>query len=123
MKKQMTAEELARDARFKRVQMGDQIGDPRNAAMAAEEAEGKPAGRNRNTRMLGSMKPELEETPDRARALMHGIFVGEIQALEGAGRTCWDFEVGKGDENVPFELTLDMARQCWDESRHCEISV
>ena len=23
---------------------------------------------------------------------MHGIFVGEIQALEGAGRTCYDFE-------------------------------
>jgi len=54
---------------------------------------------------------------------MHGIFVGEIQALEGAGRTCWDFEVGKSDEEVPFELKLDMARQCWDESRHCEISV
>jgi uncharacterized ferritin-like protein (DUF455 family) len=51
---------------------------------------------------------------------MHGIFVGEIQALEGAGRTCFDFEVG---EDVPFELKLDMARQCWDEARHCEISV
>jgi len=23
---------------------------------------------------------------------MHGIFVGEIQALEGAGRTCFDFD-------------------------------
>ncbi len=123
MKKQMTAEELARDARFRRVNIGDQMGDPRNAVMAAAEADGKPSGRNRNARALGSMKPELEETPDRARALMHGIFVGEIQALEGAGRTCWDFEVGKGEEQVPFELKLDMARQCWDESRHCEISV
>ena len=27
---------------------------------------------------------------------MHGIFVGEIQALEGAGRTCWDFDTGDG---------------------------
>jgi uncharacterized ferritin-like protein (DUF455 family) len=54
---------------------------------------------------------------------MHGIFVGEIQALEGAGRTVWDFEVGKNKDEVPFELKLDMARQCWDESRHCEISV
>jgi uncharacterized ferritin-like protein (DUF455 family) len=54
---------------------------------------------------------------------MHGIFVGEIQALEGAGRTCWDFEVGKGPDEVPFEMKLDMARQCWDETRHCEISV
>ena len=27
---------------------------------------------------------------------MHGIFVGEIQALEGAGRTCFDFDTGDG---------------------------
>ena len=26
-------------------------------------------------------------------------------------------------DEVPFELKLDMARQCWDEARHCEISV
>ena len=53
---------------------------------------------------------------------MHGIFVGEIQALEGAGRTCWDFDTGTGREEVPFEMKLDMARQCWDEARHVEIS-
>ena len=27
------------------------------------------------------------------------------------------------DEQAPFALKLDMARQCWDESRHVEISV
>jgi len=54
---------------------------------------------------------------------MHGIFVGELQALEGAGRTCFDFDTGSGRESVPLELKLDMARQCWDEARHCEISV
>jgi uncharacterized ferritin-like protein (DUF455 family) len=54
---------------------------------------------------------------------MHGIFVGEIQALEGAGRTCWDFDTGDGREEAPFLLKLDMARQCWDEARHVEISV
>ena len=54
---------------------------------------------------------------------MHGIFTGEIQALEGAGRTCWDFPVGDGVDDAPFALKLDMARQCWDEARHCEISV
>jgi uncharacterized ferritin-like protein (DUF455 family) len=53
---------------------------------------------------------------------MHGIFVGEIQALEGAGRTCWDFETGDGRDQAPFALKLDMARQCWDEARHVEIS-
>lgn len=59
------------------------------------------------------------DVDERARRQMHGIFVGEIQALEGAGRTAFDFQVGE----VPFELKLDMARQCWDEARHCEISV
>ena len=55
---------------------------------------------------------------------MHGIFVGEIQALEGAGRTCFDFETDTGDEMaVPFALKMDMARQAWDEARHVEISV
>ena len=53
---------------------------------------------------------------------MHGIFVGEIQALEGAGRTCWDFDTGDGREQAPFAFKLDMARQCWDEARHVEIS-
>src|SRR5262249_44830903 len=62
-------------------------------------------------------------SPDNARGLMHGIFMGEIQALEGAGRTCWDFETGDGREQAPFALKLDMARQCWDEARHVEISV
>jgi uncharacterized ferritin-like protein (DUF455 family) len=53
---------------------------------------------------------------------MHSIFVGEIQALEGAGRTCWDFETGDGRDDAPLALKLDMARQCWDEARHVEIS-
>ena len=70
----------------------------------------------------GSFDPSSPSAPDRARNLMHGIFVGEIQALEGAGRTCWDFEVGTTDMDVPFALKLDMARQCWDEARHVEIS-
>jgi uncharacterized ferritin-like protein (DUF455 family) len=49
--------------------------------------------------------------------------VGEIQALEGAGRTCWDFDTGDGRDEAPFALKLDMARQCWDEARHVEISI
>ena len=55
---------------------------------------------------------------------MHGIIVGEIQALEGAGRTGHDFATGDGtNDTIPFELKLDMARQAWDEARHVEISV
>jgi uncharacterized ferritin-like protein (DUF455 family) len=107
MKKILPVEELARDSRFVRVQIQESMMDPRQAKVA-----------ERNT---GSAKlePERPAAPDRARQLMHGIFMGELQALEGAGRTTFDFD----DEDVPFQLKLDMARQSWDESRHCEISV
>jgi uncharacterized ferritin-like protein (DUF455 family) len=46
---------------------------------------------------------------------MHGIFVGELQALEGAARSLWDFP------DAPWEFKLNMARQCWDEARHVQI--
>ena len=65
------------------------------------------------------MATDRPAVAERSRSLMHGIFVGEIQALEGAGRTCYDFD----DADAPFALKLDMARQCWDEARHCEISL
>ena len=65
------------------------------------------------------MDPEVSESSDRARRQMHGIFVGEIQALEGAGRTAFDYTT----DETPFAMKLDMARQCWDEARHVEISL
>ena len=117
MKKFLPVEELARDQRFKRLTFGDRLNDPRAAQQVVDE---KKTGRRRGGIQLN---PELPGAPEAARSLMHGIFVGEIQALEGAGRTCWDFEIGKETDQVPFELKLDMARQCWDEARHCEISV
>ena len=108
MRKIFPAEALARDPRFNRQTPEERLSDPRINRPGA----GNPSS--------SKLSPDLANGPDRARALMHGIFVGEIQALEGAGRTCWDFEEGT---DVPFELKLDMARQCWDEARHCEISV
>ena len=119
MRKSFPVEDLARDERFVQVALADRINDPRNAHAADSGSSGR--------RGAGRLTPERPDAPDAARALMHGIFVGEIQALEGAGRTCWDFEVGSGNgegiPEVPFELKLDMARQCWDEARHCEISI
>jgi uncharacterized ferritin-like protein (DUF455 family) len=110
MKRLLAVEDLARDERFVRVKIEDVALDARRL----------------NTRRNG-FRTEERDSPDAARRLMHGIFTGEIQALEGAGRTCYDFEVGPGkgaDSNeVPFEMKLDMARQCWDEARHVEISV
>ena len=102
MKRMLPVDELARDERFVRVRIEDRMRDGRSIQRD-----------DRDNRLT----PDKPDAPDRARQLMHGIFVGELQALEGAGRTCWDFD------DVPFQLKLDMARQCWDEARHCEISV
>ncbi|MEA3055627.1 MAG: hypothetical protein QOD30_1059 [Actinomycetota bacterium] len=115
MRKIFPAELLARDGRFIRVSNEERFNDPRGQlGLGARDKTGRNPQR---------LTPDRPDAPDAARALMHGIFVGEIQALEGAGRTCWDFETGKADDQAPFELKLDMARQCWDEARHCEISV
>jgi uncharacterized ferritin-like protein (DUF455 family) len=108
MKRNLPVDELARDGRFERIRIEDVIFDPRSATA-------------RERRQTG-FRSDNEDAPDGARGLMHGIFVGEIQALEGAGRTCWDFPTGDGREDAPFALKLDMARQCWDEARHVEIS-
>jgi uncharacterized ferritin-like protein (DUF455 family) len=123
MKKMFPAEELARDGRFNRIANEERFNDPRGQL-------GLAASDSKSRRMPTRLTPDRPDAPDAARSLMHGIFVGEIQALEGAGRTCFDFETNSkgtkddgGVETVPFELKLDMARQCWDEARHCEISV
>jgi uncharacterized ferritin-like protein (DUF455 family) len=120
MRQFFPVEELARDQRFSLVTMRDRMNDPR-----AGGAGNSPADQTR--RSNARLAPTRHDASDAARALMHGIFVGEIQALEGAGRTCWDFPTAKGAtaaaDEAPFELKLDMARQCWDEARHVEISV
>jgi uncharacterized ferritin-like protein (DUF455 family) len=108
MKRMLPVQELARDERFARIRIEEAVFDPRRAHV---------------DRSRGALRLDHPDFPDGSRALMHGIFVGEIQALEGAGRTCWDFDTGAGTDQVPFELKLDMARQCWDEARHVEISV
>ena len=107
MKKMLPETELARDERFVRTDISDRLFDPRGPKLAL---------RNTGPAKMATDRPAAAE---RSRSLMHGIFVGEMQALEGAGRTCFDFD----DDEAPFQLKLDMARQCWDESRHCEISV
>ena len=119
MRKFFPVEELARDSRFHQITMRDRMADPRSVW------NGDDAGKRNNNRLV----PSRKDSGDAARGLMHGIFVGEIQALEGAGRTCHDFETAAasarpGDtDTVPFALKLDMARQAWDEARHVEISV
>ena len=113
MRKFFPVEDLARDSRFNQITMRQSQADPRSVFSTPDGGEQKRPKSNRLT-------PGRADASDAARGLMHGIFVGEIQALEGAGRTCHDFETGV---EAPFELKLDMARQAWDEARHVEISI
>ena len=61
------------------------------------------------------LDPEAPAARTRLLLRMHGIFVGELQALEGAARSLWDFP------DAPWEFKMNMARQCWDEARHIQI--
>jgi len=61
------------------------------------------------------LRPDNPAARTRLLMRMHGIFVGELQALEGAGRSLWDFP------EAPWEFKMNMARQCWDEARHVQI--
>jgi hypothetical protein len=113
MQRNISVDQLARDGRFERMRIEDLIFDPRNTSALEEQSK------------RASFTASTIAAPDAARSLKHGILVGEIQAHEGAGRTCRDFDVSTGGDDpteIPFDLKLDMARQCWDEARHVEIS-
>jgi len=126
VKRHLVVDDLARDGRFTRVSIEDRLTDPRSARNrpVGDSADGKSSAGTAPIKRAGRRRldPTVAAAPDTARNTMHGIFVGEIQALEGAGRTCFDYDCGPGQDEVPFELKLDMARQCWDEARHVEIS-
>ena len=133
MRKFLPVDDLARDQRFNKLSMADRMADPRSALGRGDEQSRRASNR---------LVPSRPDASAAARSLMHGIFVGEIQALEGAGRTCHDFrtqgdqarrsqdeahdgtgQVDTCSDAVPFALKLDMARQAWDEARHVEISI
>ncbi len=61
------------------------------------------------------LRPDDPFVELKLSARMHGIYAGELQALEGAGRTLWDFP------DAPWDFKMNMARQCWDETRHVQI--
>ncbi|MBG7604833.1 MAG: DUF455 family protein [Actinobacteria bacterium] len=117
MRQFFPVDDLARDERFVQTNMAERMKDARTTVDVDAATAKSRASSNRLT-------PDRHDASDGARSLMHGIMVGEIQALEGAGRTAHDFEAGDGSgDTIPFELKLDMARQAWDEARHVEISV
>lgn len=61
------------------------------------------------------LRPDDPAVGTRLKLRLHGIFTGELQALEGAARSLWDFP------DAPWEFKMNMARQCWDEARHVQI--
>ncbi len=103
MRTQLPPGALARDDRFHRITTAERFNDERPNDQGGDRR----------------IDPEASSAADNARRQMHGIFVGEIQALEGAGRTAFDYTT----DETPFAMKLDMARQCWDEARHVEISL
>lgn len=63
----------------------------------------------------GGRQAKGGRTQLQLRTQLHAIFVGELQAMEAAGRTIWDFP------DAPWEFKMNMARQAWDEARHIQI--
>jgi uncharacterized ferritin-like protein (DUF455 family) len=134
MERFISPDELARDRRFKRSPSRNELfrtlpDDVDSVVRILEEIAPKLRERVEGTALeavfdeLGpgfvfltnaGAQSELDRTPLQLRLQLHGIFVGELQALEAASRTLWDFP------DAPWEFKMDMARQCWDEARHVQ---
>ena len=136
MKRFMDHDELARDCRFKRNRSQNQVlgslpNDLDGIVRLFEAVAPKIQERIRGTALeavydevgpgfqfltlSGGTQSKEERSPLQLRLQLHGIFVGELQALEAAGRTVWDFP------ESDWNLRKDFARQCWDEARHVQI--
>ena len=135
MKRFMEHEELARDRRFKRANTRNQLmqslpDDVDTIVSIFEKIAPKIRKRIAGTALEpvfddlgpgfqfltagGGRQSGERRTNLQMRMQLHGIFVGELQALEAAGRTLWDFP------DSPWEFRMNMARQCWDEARHVQ---
>ena len=82
------------------------------------EAQVKNALRDERFVPLLNVRPE-EPNPDPERELlsrMHRMTQSELGAAELLGRVMYEHP------DMPFEFHYDMARQTWDEVRHCEVA-
>jgi len=133
----MRHDELARDSRFKRAESRNRLmrslpEDVGEIVRIFERIAPKIRARIEGTTLeavyddlgpgfqfliasAGRQAKDGGRTPLQLRAQLHGIFVGELQAMEAAGRTLWDFP------DAPIEFKMNMARQAWDEARHVQI--
>ena len=129
MKRFMKPAELARDERFTRTEVPldflmaeevtvEQVEETMLALLGNEEVREMVADQGgAAASILRRVRPDEDEAPVVIKSQMHGIFMGEMQALEAAGRSAWDFT---DDDELPWKFQMDMARQCWDETRHVE---
>jgi len=136
MKRFITADELARDRRFKRARNRNTLlqsmpDDVDTIVRVMEAAAPSLYERVKGTELqevfdrlgpgfsflmnVGDVKDGDEAADLQLKLRLHGIYVGELQAMEAAGRTVWDFP------EAPWEFKMNMARQCWDEARHVQI--
>ena len=136
MRRFISHDELARDRRFKRansrnvllqslpdevdaiVRVFETVAPKLRERVAGTELEQVFDELGPGFQFLVNRAPDDADSPGRQlqlRMQLHGILVGELQALEAAGRTVWDFPEG------PWDFKLNMARQCWDEARHVQI--
>jgi uncharacterized ferritin-like protein (DUF455 family) len=131
LKKFMTTDELARDDRFRRTPVPldflmaeevtvEQVEETMKTLLANDEMRAaiEKSSADSGTNLFRRVRPDEDDAPLFIKSQMHGIFMGEMQALEAAGRSAWDFT---DDAQLPWKFQLDMARQCWDETRHVEI--
>ncbi|MFQ5416129.1 MAG: DUF455 family protein [Myxococcota bacterium] len=135
MQRFISHDELARDSRFKRSRLRNELirklpDDVDTIVRVLEEIAPKIRERIAGTALepvfdelgpgfafltaSGGRQASSDRTPLQLRLQLHGIFVGELQALEAAGRTLWDFP------ELTWEFKMNMARQCWDEARHVQ---
>jgi len=114
MQRFISHQQLARDARFKRSSSRNELfrslpDDVDAVVRVLEQIAPKIRQRVEGTALepvfddLGpgfafltnaGAQSEVERTPLQLRLQLHGIFVGELQALEAASRTLWDFPDG-----------------------------
>ena len=130
MKRFLSSDELARDERFTRTPIpidflmaeevtADQVEEFNRSFIANDQTRAvMDQKRKKGGGLFKRVDLKGDNAPLFAKSQMHGILIGEMQALEGAGRSCWDFAEAA---EVPWKFHLDMARQCWDETRHTEI--
>jgi len=135
MRRFIAPDELARDARFVRsrsrnellrslpddvdtvVRVLEQVGPKLRERVAGTALEPvyDELGPGFAFLVAGDRSGRRERSPLQLRVQLHGIFVGELQALEAAGRTLWDYP------DAPWDFKMNMARQCWDEARHVQV--